>query len=111
MCKTQGILHSIGRENKQFYIDADKLLFQIQVADLKKKSDYQKGTWINAAKKVIARDKQKVARDEEIRQMWEYLRPGSTTQMLRRRGHIIGQWENNLRTPEGTRQGPTHQEE
>ena len=104
-------LYSIGRENKQFYIDADKLLFQIQVTDLKQKSDYQKGTWINAAKKVIARDKQKVARDAEIRQIREYLRPGSTTQMLRRRGQIIGQWENNLRIPEGTRRGPTNQEE
>ena len=104
-------LYSIGSENKQFYTGADKLLFRIQVKDLKQKSDYQKGTWINAARKVITRNKQRVARDKEIRQMREYLRPGSTTQMLRRRGQIIGQWENNLRIPEGTRRGPTNQEE
>ena len=104
-------LHLIGEEDKRFYTHADRSIFHVRVTDLKNKSDYQKGTWINAANKIITRDRQKVARDEETRKMREFLRPGSTTRIERRREHIIGQWENNPKVPEGTRRGPTNQED
>ena len=109
--ETIGRLHSKGRQNTSFYPDADKLIFQVEEDKLLEKSDYQKRTWISAAKKTIARDDQTVARDMEIRIMREYLRPGSTDNMEKRQGRIIGQWETNFRTPEGTRRGPINQEE
>ena len=58
-------LHTIGRDNRQFYTQADSVLFREDADALKRKTDYQKGTWINAANKTIAQDRQKVARDKK----------------------------------------------
>ena len=104
-------LHAIGTENKRFYTQVDRIFFREQADKIKEQSDYQKGTWINAAKKIIERDKQTVAREEEIRTIREFLRPGSTAQVESRRDRIINQWDNNFRRPEGTRRGPGCQED
>ena len=83
-------LHALGTETLQFLPRADQIWFQQPAREITKKTDYQKQTWINAATKIIERDREYIARDDDARRLREFLVPGSTAYVERNRTRIMG---------------------
>ena len=81
--------YRLGKAVIQFYPRADQILFEKDIQELKKMTDYQKSAWIHSAKKTFERDRKTVAQDDERQRMREYLKPGSTRYVERNRTRIL----------------------
>ena len=99
---------ALGSTN-EFLPRADRIFFNQNTNSILKKTEYEKKLWLHVAKRYIERDRQRVARNRATRIMREWLRPGSTEEIEKRRRTIIRQWNENPWTPVGTRRGPTGQ--
>ena len=98
-------IHELGHAQAQFYPEVDRQFFMKPANEIKRMTDYQKRTWITAANKIIERDRQHLARNQETQQMREFLQPGSTQYVARNQTRIIQRGDSDTRNPEELRRG------
>ena len=96
--KSLGILND-------FLPRAEKQFFKQPTREVLKQTEYERRLWLHVAKRYIERDRQRVARNRTIRIMREWLRPGSTEEVMKNRRQILRRGDRDPRAPEGTRRG------
>ena len=97
--------HDAGTTNT-FLPRLERMFFQVDKAEVLKKTEYQKRTWLHMAKRYVERDRQRIVRNNGVRMMRDWLRPGSTAEIVRRAQQIRNRTDRNFRAPEGSRRGP-----
>ena len=72
----------IGALN-DFLPRAEKQFFKQPIREVLKQTEYKRRLWLHVAKRYIERDRQQVARIRAIRIMREWLRLGSTVEVMK----------------------------
>ena len=101
--------HNEGQSNR-FMPQMEHTFFRQKLEDVLKHTEYQRRAWLHIAKRYIERDRQRVARNQSILLMREWLLPGSTGDIGRQRGRIINCSTSALQAPEGSRRRPAGRE-
>ena len=97
--------HEAGTTNK-FMPRLERLFFRVDKEEVLERTEYQKRTWLHMAKRYVERDRQRIVRNKGVRLLREWLRPGSTEEIVKRAQQIKNRIDRHMRAPEGSRRGP-----